>query len=781
MKTEKTGKLFSRVIVIHTISAVFLMGAITVLLCFLQYRNLNKEMMRSGRLAVTHVSIAGVDPIVQTLAYDRISEIINSMLSASPHLKYIVVYNLVGDIVDFCGQLEDKQVNVEKISDLYKTGRKILVEPLENGETELYRALSGKGDFIGFVRIGLSSRYIRNHTLKSFFLITGIGLVILSISIACFFIFLDYHLGRPLEETVLIMDSYSKHSDKQILYRIQEALSHQPDNEIGMMTKTFGRLVEKVETTRSQLEKSNALLFNLLQSASEVAIISAGKNGIVTIFNRGAEKMLGYSEKEIVGKKPVSFFHLTSEVLKREKELTAEFGFSVKKNEVFSIKAHKYGYEQREWTYVKKDGSHICVSLVVNPVKSSENGTTAFLGIAVDITEKKKAEMELLRAKKYIDDIFDSMPSILIGVDSQGRVTRYNRSASLESGITLESVKGRRVTRAFSGLAFDMDQILQSIEHNRTTTCSKRARKTKTGLLYEDFTIYPLISGAVKGAVLRLDNVTEKVRMEEMMIQSEKMLSVGGLAAGMAHELNNPLAGMIQTADVLRNRLTRKIPASVKVAQTLGTDMETINAFLQARGVPEMLDNIHGSGLKAAEIVRNMLSFARKGDASKTLCSLADLLDETLSLAGSDYDLKKKYDFRQIEIIRHFQKDLPHILCEPGKLQQVFLNILTNRAHAMFSFSKECTQQHDPQFTLTLALDTDPSRVIIEIRDNGPGMDRETAKRVFEPFFTTKKVGEGTGLGLSVSFFIVTENHGGEMTVKSDPGRGSAFIIKLPV
>ncbi|MEA2060159.1 MAG: hypothetical protein U9P10_06545 [Thermodesulfobacteriota bacterium] len=173
----------------------------------------------------------------------------------------------------------------EKISNLYKTGQTVFLESPENGEKELYKVLSGKDDFIGFVRVGLSSQYIRDHTIKSFFLITGVGLVILSISIAWFFVFLDYHLGRPLEETVLIMDAYSRHSDKQILNRIQEAGSRQPDNEIGMMTKTFGRLVEKVKTTRSQLEKSNALLFNLLQSASEVAIISAGKNGIVTIFN----------------------------------------------------------------------------------------------------------------------------------------------------------------------------------------------------------------------------------------------------------------------------------------------------------------------------------------------------------------------------------------------------------------------------------------------------------------------------------------------------------------
>ncbi len=189
-----------------------------------------------------------------------------------------------------------------------------------------------------------------------------------------------------------------------------------------------------------------------------------------------------------------------------------------------------------------------------------------------------------------------------------------------------------------------------------------------------------MIANGVEGAVIRIDDVTERVRLEEMMIQSEKMLSVGGLAAGMAHEINNPLAGMMQTASVMAgSRTSRNMPANVRAASEAGVSMGAIYAFMKARGVPDMIATINESGRRVASIVDNMLSFARK------------------------------------------------------------------------------------------------------IEDNGPGMDETIRKRAFEPFYTTKPMGVGAGLGLSVSYFIITENHGGEMAVESRSGSGAKFIIRLPL
>nr|WP_320194326.1 histidine kinase dimerization/phospho-acceptor domain-containing protein [uncultured Desulfobacter sp.] len=163
------------------------------------------------------------------------------------------------------------------------------------------------------------------------------------------------------------------------------------------------------------------------------------------------------------------------------------------------------------------------------------------------------------------------------------------------------------------------------------------------------------------------------------MIQSEKILSVGGLAAGMAHEINNPLAGMMQSANVVKNRLEDiAMPANLRVAKKLGISMEDIRAFMEKREIFRMLDAIHESGSRAAEIVSNMLSFARKSDASISSHYPDQLMDESLELAATDYDLKKQYDFKSIEIIKAYVENLPMLLCEGAKIQQVLLNILRN-------------------------------------------------------------------------------------------------------
>ncbi|MCG8616801.1 MAG: ATP-binding protein, partial [Desulfobacterales bacterium] len=178
-----------------------------------------------------------------------------------------------------------------------------------------------------------------------------------------------------------------------------------------------------------------------------------------------------------------------------------------------------------------------------------------------------------------------------------------------------------------------------------------------------------------------------------------------------------------------------------------------------------------------ASIVENMLSFARKSDASFSTHDPAVLMDKVLVLAETDYDLKNHNDFKSIALEKRYEAHLPPVVCESGKIQQVILNILNNGAYAMFESEKDVA----PKFVLRLNRETASNMLRIEIEDNGPGMDENTAKQIFDPFFTTKPVGAGTGLGLSVSYFIITETHNGSMDVVSEPGRGATFIIRLPL
>jgi signal transduction histidine kinase len=298
--------------------------------------------------------------------------------------------------------------------------------------------------------------------------------------------------------------------------------------------------------------------------------------------------------------------------------------------------------------------------------------------------------------------------------------------------------------------------------------------KTNTDDVIEDVTVFPL-SDDFDGAVLRIDDVTERVNMEEMMIQSEKMLSVGGLAAGIAHEINNPLAGIMQNTSVIMNRLLKKTPKNLQVAQEMNLDFDQLLTFFEKRNIARQLQLVFDSGERASRLVKNMLSFARKSDSKFQFSDVRKIINNTIKLMKNHFDISRKYDFKKIDIQLHYQEELKNISCEETKLQQVFMNILKNGGDAMFSSPEP---PENPTFTINVTQNEMITK--IEIQNNGPAIPANIKKRIFEPFYTTKSIGKGTGLGLSVSYFIITKTHQGKMWVVSDDEKGTRFIIELP-
>jgi len=409
------------------------------------------------------------------------------------------------------------------------------------------------------------------------------------------------------------------------------------------------------------------------------------------------------------------------------------------------------------------------------PLEKQADINTIISEINIMAQEIDRRESDLKKLRETLQNIVDSMPSVLVGVDPDGRVTQWNREAQKKSGIDAGDATGRYAKDVYPFLATAMDRVQRALEENRPFKESKVSSPIDGDVRYSDITVYPLQTSSTGGAVIRVDDVTERVRIEEMMVQSEKMLSVGGLAAGMAHEINNPLAGILQNIQVMQNRLSSDLPKNHEVAEQCGITMDAIRAYMQGRNMLEMMALIMDSGKRAAKIVENMLSFSRKSEAAASRCNLPQLLDATVDLAGNDYDLKKKYDFRKIKIVRDYDSQVPEIFCEASKIQQVFLNILSNGAQAMAANPGQTV----PHFILRVKRAAE--KACVEIEDNGPGMEAAVRKRIFEPFYTTKSVGVGTGLGLSVSYFIITENHGGTLSVTSAPGAGSCFTIQLPI
>lgn len=342
------------------------------------------------------------------------------------------------------------------------------------------------------------------------------------------------------------------------------------------------------------------------------------------------------------------------------------------------------------------------------------------------------------------------MPSALIGVDMEGKITQWNQQAREFTKASAEQAIGQPFSTESPRLAAQLQDIHDAMQNNEQRAEHKRSFLKNGETRYEDITIYPLITNGENGVVLRLDDVTEKVHLEEMIIQSEKMLSVGGLAAGIAHEINNPLAGMLQTTNVIRNRLSDKsMPANIRAAEAAHIDLDSLHQFMEAQGILDLMDNIITSGQSVAKIIENMLNFSAKSNSAVSSHNISELLDKTLDLSAADYDLKKQYDFKSIKLIKHYAENLPLVPSEGAKISQVILNLLRNGAQAM-----QDTCSGAPTLTLSTYLDQQQDSVYLEIEDNGSGIDEATRKRVFEPFFTTKPVRIGTGLRGSSLIFI---------------------------
>ena len=427
-------------------------------------------------------------------------------------------------------------------------------------------------------------------------------------------------------------------------------------------------------------------------------------------------------------------------------------------------------FEELRHRLVRMDGDRY-FHVTTCPVSQSD-GSRAMMFIVRDVSEQMRAEARLRGAQQYIQDIIDSMPSIVIGLTREGRISHWNREADEVFGRDARQMSGNGMVNLPGQLGFLEVLFRSSMESREVVKKSKVPLMLGDDEKFCDVTVYPL--DADSGAVIRIDDVSDLVRLEEVMIQSEKMLSLGGLAAGMAHEINNPLAGIVQNVQVVRTRLGSDIAANTQAADDCGTTLDAVNCYLERRRILGMIDMIMESGVRAAKIVENMLSFVRKSGDSKRPEHLGVLLDASVDLAMNDYDLKKNYDFRQIEIVREYEVDVPPVWCEASKVQQVFMNLLKNGAQAM-------SEVADRKSRFILRVVSEGDMVRVEVEDNGTGLSDVVRKRIFEPFFTTKPQGAGTGLGLSVSYFIVTEQHGGTMRVESVPGSMTNFIMRFPV
>ena len=462
--------------------------------------------------------------------------------------------------------------------------------------------------------------------------------------------------------------------------------------------------------------KESERIQRIMLEASPNPIVYYTETGEVNYLNPAFTEVFGWHLDELLGKK-IDF------VPKENREETKR---AIQKT--YDNPGGNYDFVTRRYT---KTGEIIDVSINSTLYRTKDGNPGSMVVNFTDITNIKKTEHELIQTKNFIRSIIDSMPSILIGLNLDGLITQWNAQAHQLTGIPADQAEGRLLKDVFPQLSGHIPNVRQIIEKQKTGKETKAALTFDGKIMLTDITIYPILSDSFKGAVIRVDDISERVRLEEMMVQSEKMLSIGGLAAGMAHEINNPLAGILQNIQVVRNRLGKNLPANVTAARECGINLESLKIYMEKRKIFSMMELVDASGRRAAKIVENMLSFSRKSDHRKGDYDLSDIMEATIELVKSDYNMKKRYDFKSIEIIKEYQENIPSVPCEKGEIQQVFLNILKNGAEAM-------TDAGIPYPRFIIRCFSQADQVTVAIEDNGPGMDGAVKKRIFEPFFTTK-------------------------------------------
>jgi PAS domain S-box-containing protein len=377
---------------------------------------------------------------------------------------------------------------------------------------------------------------------------------------------------------------------------------------------------------------------------------------------------------------------------------------------------------------------------------------SGYIGVAIENSllyqEQRQRAAELQLLKEFNESIVESINAGLLAADLDGRITHLNSALEDMFAVTREDVIGKRVEDLFAAdFADTLHQVLgpDGWRLRETRQIYKLHMTTHAGSsLVLNIALAPLRadSDELTGALVMMENVSDRIHLEEQLQQREKLSSIGLLAAGVAHEVNTPLTGVSSYTQMLINMLPENDPKHA------------------------LLQKVSRQADRATDIVNNLLNFSRTGSATEfTGVDIHRILDDTLQL------LEPQLRRSQIEIVRNYKSELPLVYGNSVKLQQVFTNLILN--------ARDSIVNGTGKITLSTLAEGDGGSLVVEVTDNGDGIAPENVAKIYDPFFTTKGVGGGTGLGLAVTYGIVQE-HAGHISVASAPGEGTTFRITLP-
>ncbi|WP_317928769.1 two-component system sensor histidine kinase NtrB [Halioxenophilus sp. WMMB6] len=388
------------------------------------------------------------------------------------------------------------------------------------------------------------------------------------------------------------------------------------------------------------------------------------------------------------------------------------------------------------------------------------------------IARHQETELLLATTQKYYQSILNSLPSLIIGLSNELKVSLWNSAAAQATGKTPEQAIDQDIFALLPGLKHYQQQLIAVIEDEISTVNEGTEFFFDERKCFIDLSIFPLPKPQA-GAVILISDVTKRIEVEQFMVQNEKLLSLGQMAAGLAHEINNPLSAVLNNLQNLQRRTSLELPQNQTAARITGIDLQNLQDYFIERGLNKFFVGAREAAERAVAIVNNVLSFAHSGHGAKGPEHINQLIVDVVELEQKAREALGAQMGFEHEIVTHLTADPDICECSPPEIQQVMLNLLQNAIQA--------SEHHQRAANISINTWSDGGFIFIKVTDDGPGINKENLPYIFDPFFTTKGVGEGTGLGLSVSYLIITEHHNGSIEVTSEENQGTSFTIKLPL
>ena len=464
-------------------------------------------------------------------------------------------------------------------------------------------------------------------------------------------------------------------------------------------------------------------LFETLAEKSPVGVYIV-QDGKFCYANPAFQSCVGYRENELAGMDSLEF------VFPEDREVVRQNAMQMLKGELTSA------YQFR---VIHKTG---CVRWVMESVSSIQYcGRRATLGNYMDITERKEAEEAIKQVAQEWRQTFDAIGDAISIHGKDYRIQRANKAFADMFHIEPHQVVGKHCYELHRG-----KKPIAGCPHQQTLATKEPAvtefYESHMGKHLLESTS-PILDkqGEVVGTVHVTRDVTRQKQQNEQLMVADRLASIGELAAGAAHELNNPLTSVLGFARLL---IEKDVPDDIH------EDLEIICSEAQ----------------RATEVIRQLLEVAREHQPVKEPNQINRIVEDVLKLRAHEQRV------HNIDVRRRLDSSLPEIMVDCFQMRQVLLNIIVNAEQSM--------REAKNWGTLTIATRRRNSSVVISVADDGPGIPQEHLSKIFNPFFTTKKPGKGTGLGLSICHRIVTE-HGGHVYAKSRPGQGATLLVELPI